>query len=157
MIFKINKTLYISLCSVVAIAIISTVAKSQNLLENSNVNYISSPPKIISDKINIQLSKEDIIQKNLEEYVIGVEVVEENNHITEINLTVESNITDDKIETLKIKMEEVYECYRFLNNESVIKINIVDNESIQKSFDIGKETSPTTFQKSDNIIISMTK
>lgn len=152
MVGKINKILCISLCSTLVIAIVSTLAKSANLSKNSNVNRTVLPPQIIADKRDTPLSKEDIIKKNLEEYVIGVEVVEENNHITEINLIVEDDIIDNKIEILKIKMKEIYESYNFLSNEDVIKINISDNQNIQETFDVKKSTS--TFKTSDNVIIS---
>lgn len=152
MVGKINKILCISLCSTLVIAIVSTLAKSTNLSENSNVNRIVLPLQIIADKRDTPLSKENIIKKNLEEYVIGVEVVEENNHITEINLIVEDDIIDNKIEILKIKMKEICESYNFLSNEDVIKINISDNQNIQETFDVKKSTS--TFKTSDNVIIS---
>lgn len=152
MVGKINKILCISLCSTLVIAIVSTLAKSTNLSKNSNVNRTVLPPQIISDKRDIQLSKEDIIKKSLEEYVIDVEVVEKNDHIIGINLIVENNITDNKIEILKTKMEEIYDSYNFLSNEDVIKINISDNQNIEESFDVKKSTS--TFKTSDNVIIS---
>lgn len=152
MVGKINKILCISLCSTLVIAVVSTLAKSTNLSENSNVNRIVLPLQIIADKRDTPLSKEDIIKKNLEEYVIGVEVVEENNHITEINLIVEDDIIDNKIEILQIKIKEICESYNFLSNEDVIKINISDNQNIEESFDVKKSTS--TLKTSDNLIIS---
>lgn len=152
MVCKINKILCISLFSTLVIAIVSTLAKSTNLSKNSNVNRTVLPPQIISDKRDIQLSKEDIIKKSLEEYVIDVEVVEKNDHIIGINLIVENNITDNKIEILKTKMEEIYDSYNFLSNEDVIKINISDNQNIEESFDVKKSTS--TLKTSDNLIIS---
>lgn len=152
MVCKINKILCISLFSTLVIAIVSTLAKSTNLSKNSNVNRTVLPPQIISDKRDIQLSKEDIIKKSLEEYVMGIEVIEENNHITEINLIVEDDIIDNKIEILKIKMKEIYDSYNFLSNEDVIKINISDNQNIEESFDVKKSTS--TLKTSDNLIIS---
>lgn len=152
MVGKINKILCISLCSTLVIAVVSTLAKSTNLSENSNVNRTVLPPQIISDKRDIQLSKEDIIKKSLEEYVMGIEVIEENNHITEINLIVEDDIIDNEIEILKIKMKEIYDSYNFLSNEDVIKINISDNQNIEESFDVKKSTS--TLKTSDNLIIS---
>lgn len=153
MVCKINKILCISLFSTLVIAIVSTLAKSTNLSKNSNVNRTVLPPQIISDKRDIQLSKEDIIKKSLEEYVIDVEVVEKNDHIIGINLIVENNITDNKIEILKTKMEEMYNSYDFLRGENVIKVNISDNQSIQEIFDIKESISNITLETSDNIII----
>lgn len=134
---RINKILLL----LIIIVILSLLGVALIVFNNRNDINIQMITKQIEQLNTGEYTSADIIRhllKDIEE-VRNTDIIEKNNIVTEINITVNRNINKKYISQIFEIVNSTCNTLELLENNNIIKLSIIDNYNDIKLFEIKKE------------------
>lgn len=138
---KINTRINKILLLLIIIIILSLLGVALIAFNNKNDINIQMITKQIEQLNTGKYTSADIIRyllKDVEE-VRNTDIIEKNNIVTEINITVNRNINKKYISQIFEIVNSTCNTLELLENNNIIKLSIIDNYNDIKLFEIKKE------------------
>lgn len=138
---KINTRINKILLLLIIIIILSLLGVALIAFNNKNDINIQMITKQIEQLNTGEYTSADIIRyllKDVEE-VRNTDIIEKNNIVTEINITVNRNINKKYISQIFEIVNSTCNTLELLENNNIIKLSIIDNYNDIKLFEIKKE------------------